>query len=121
MNEFKYKRNKSFGVSGRKDAKFGNFIFKYDYNNKTLNILSPTKETITLENVYFPYGQENIESYYKVQTNLTTEEKKAKTIFTPGIGRVNTSKAKPIMVYVHLKKKLILDLSFMLLLQQMDF
>ena len=29
----------------------------------------------------------------------------------------NASNAKPLMVYVHLKKKLILDLSFMLLLQ----
>lgn len=96
INNFKYKRNKSFGVSGRKDAKFGNFIFKYDYNEKTLIILSPTKETITLKNVYFPYGQEHIESYYKVQTNLTTEEKKSKKEFVPGVGKVNTSKAKPI-------------------------
>ena len=96
MNEFKYKRNKSFGVSGRKDAKFGNFIFKYDYKNKILNILSPTKENIVLNNVYFPYGQENINNYYEVQTNLTTEEKKSKAIFVPGVGKVATSKAKPI-------------------------
>ena len=96
INEFKHNRNKSFGVSGRKDAKFGNFIFKYDCNNKTLNILSPTKETITLKNVYFPYGQELIENYYKVQTNLTTEEKKSKKKFVAGKGKVNTSQAKPI-------------------------
>ena len=31
-----------------------------------------------------------------MQTNLTTEEKKAKQIFVPGVGKVNTSKAKPI-------------------------
>ena len=96
INEFKHKRSKSFGVSGRKDAKFGNFIFKYDYNNKTLNILSSTKENIVLENVYFPYGQGNIENYYKVQTNLTTKDKKSKAKFVPGVGKVNTSKAKPI-------------------------
>ena len=58
--------------------------------------MSPNKEKITLNNVYFPYGQENINNYYEVQTNLTTEEKKSKAIFIPGVGKVATSKAKPI-------------------------
>lgn len=96
LNKFKHRRKKSFGVSGRKDAKFGNFIFNYDYENKTLNMLTPDKKTITLKNVHFPYGGESIDNYYKIQTSLTTEEKKSKTIFVPGVGKVPTSKAKPI-------------------------
>lgn len=96
MNEFKYKRNKSFGVSGRKDAKFGNFVFTYYHKDRILSILTPDKKSITLENINFPYGQENIDNYYKVQTSLTTKEKKSKAIFVPGVGKVPTSKAKPI-------------------------
>ena len=100
LNEFKYKRNKSFSVSGRKDAGFGNFIFKYNHKEKELKITTINKQTITLKNVAFPYGQDDINNYLEIQTSLSTKEKKAKAEFVPGKGKVPTSKAKPISFMV---------------------
>ena len=100
INEFKYKRSKLFSVSGRKDAGFGNFIFKYNHKEEELNITMINKQTITLKNVVFPYGQDNIDRYLETQTNLTTEEKKTKAVFVPGVGKVPTSKARPISFMV---------------------
>lgn len=100
INEFRYKRNKSFSVSGRKDARFGNFIFKYNHIDKELKITAINKQSITLNNVHFPYGQDEISKYLETQTNLSTQDKKAKTKFVPGIGKVPTSKAKPISFMV---------------------
>lgn len=100
INEFKYKRNKSFSVSGRKDAGFGNFIFKYNHKDKELNITTINKQSVILKNVTFPYGGEDINKYLEIQTSLSTKEKKAKAIFVPGIGKVATSKAKPISFMV---------------------
>lgn len=100
INDFKHKRNKDFSISGRKDAKFGNFVFNYNHNNKELNIKAINKQSITLENVYFSYGQEVINDYLKTQTKLSTKERKAKETFEPGIGKIRTSKAKPISFVV---------------------
>src|SRR5699024_6624575 len=100
LNEFKYKRNKSFSVSGRKDAGFGNFIFKYNHKEKEFKITTINKQTITLKNVAFPYGQDDINNYLEIQTSLSTKEKKAKAEFVPGKGKVPTSKAKPISFMV---------------------
>src|SRR5699024_1410525 len=100
FNEFKHKRNKSFSVSGRKDAGFGNFIFKYNHKEKELKITTINKQTINLKNVAFPYGQDDINNYLEIQTSLSTKEKKAKAEFVPGKGKVATSKAKPISFMV---------------------
>ncbi|MFB9758790.1 IS200/IS605 family accessory protein TnpB-related protein, partial [Ectobacillus funiculus] len=39
---FCYKRNAKMTISGRKDAKYGNFVFQYDAPSQTLHIRSTT-------------------------------------------------------------------------------
>lgn len=55
---FHQKRNSTMQISGRKDAKQGNFVFRYnDYN---LSFTVPTGEQIILKEVFFPYGQHHV-------------------------------------------------------------
>lgn len=53
-------RYSSFQVSGRKDAKYGNFAFKYDHINKVLDFVVNEVNKVTFKGVSFPYGQEHI-------------------------------------------------------------
>ena len=57
--QFDRKRNKSFTVSGRYDAVQGNFVFRY--NDKKLVFKSINNKEITIDNLYFPYGQDKVE------------------------------------------------------------
>ena len=57
--QFDRKRNKSFTVSGRCDAVQGNFVFRY--NDKKLVFKSINNKEITIDNLYFPYGQDKVE------------------------------------------------------------
>ena len=68
--EFDMKRNKSFQVSGRKDATQGNFIFRY--NNKTVTFKDIDGNNISISNVTFPYGQE----YLNRALSLTGADRK---------------------------------------------
>ncbi|MEW5817975.1 MAG: IS200/IS605 family accessory protein TnpB-related protein [Spirochaetota bacterium] len=65
-------RLKSFKIVGRGDAKFGNFVFKYHPETKTLHIILSEK-TVTIKNVYFPYGRELLEAALNTRTPLTWE------------------------------------------------
>lgn len=58
-SEFDFKRNKTFQVSGRKDATQGNFIFRY--SNKVLKFKDINGNIQIVNDVYFPYGQEEID------------------------------------------------------------
>ena len=50
------KRFKEFRISGRKDAKFGNFVFNYSPLNKNLLYISDiSRKEINIDNIYFPY------------------------------------------------------------------
>jgi IS605 OrfB family transposase len=55
-NDFQNARNKSFTISGRKDALHGNFVFRYHGN--TLTFSSILGEEIQINNLVFPYGQD---------------------------------------------------------------
>ena len=55
-------------ISGRKDCQYGNFVFHYDIETKTLEYRSMTDwdgDRICFQNVVFPYGQDWIESWLK--------------------------------------------------------
>jgi IS605 OrfB family transposase len=56
-SEFDTLRNNSMLISGRKDAKQGNFVFRYE-NNALIIILE--SGNIIIDNVKFPYGQDNV-------------------------------------------------------------
>lgn len=59
VDEFDRRRNKSFQISGRKDAKQGNFVFRY--NNSTLSFNSICGTEVKIPNVTFPYGKEHLD------------------------------------------------------------
>ena len=56
--EFDLKRNKSFQISGRKDATQGNFIFRY--NDGSVSFKSINGAQIVIPNVIFNYGAEHL-------------------------------------------------------------
>ena len=68
--ELNYRRNKQMLISGRKDAKQGNFVFRY--NNNTLSLTSIDKKTIEINNVYFPYEQEYVDYALNNNDNFKT-------------------------------------------------
>ena len=53
-------KNRNMIISGRKDAKGGNFVYKYDTKTKFLSFKSMDGTEIVLENVFFKYGQDNV-------------------------------------------------------------
>lgn len=74
------KRNKRMRISGRKDAKYGNFVFQYDPESQTLHMALPNKEPIVFEGVSFPYGQEQLDEAVKTQTSCKNKKKFGKSI-----------------------------------------
>ncbi|MCL6478133.1 MAG: IS200/IS605 family accessory protein TnpB-related protein [Peptococcaceae bacterium] len=71
--EWRRTRLKSFKIVGRHDAKCGNFVFKYRPDTKTLDIVLSKDRTITVKNVYFPYGQELLEAVLNTRAPVTWE------------------------------------------------
>lgn len=66
-------RNNNMTISGRKDAKGGNFVFKYDTTERTLTFTTMSNQEIVLHNIVFPYGQE----YVDYATTATGEDRRA--------------------------------------------
>ncbi|GAA3328862.1 hypothetical protein GCM10020331_074540 [Ectobacillus funiculus] len=64
---FRYKRNAKMTISGRKDAKYGNFVFQYDAQSKTLHMRSINGQALVLPYVYFPYGQDQVQESIAAQ------------------------------------------------------
>ncbi|MFC6603886.1 IS200/IS605 family accessory protein TnpB-related protein [Ectobacillus funiculus] len=71
---FRYKRNAKMTISGRKDAKYGNFVFQYDAPSQTLHIRSTTGRALVLPYVYVPYGQDRMQE--SIATQLSCQNKK---------------------------------------------
>ncbi|GAA3333242.1 hypothetical protein GCM10020331_096530 [Ectobacillus funiculus] len=61
------KRNAKMTISGRKDAKYGNFVFQYDAQSKTLHMRSINRQALVLPYVYFPYGQDRVQESIAAQ------------------------------------------------------
>ncbi|MFP3123979.1 hypothetical protein OH784_14735 [Ectobacillus funiculus] len=56
---FHHKRNAGMIISGRKDAKYGTFVFQYDAPSQTLHIRSTTGRALVLPYVYVPFVSSN--------------------------------------------------------------
>ena len=77
---FKQKRNKQMMISGRKDAKQGNFVFVYDTKTNSLTYTSVRGKEITFKNVLFPYGQEKVNEAVETQQNCKNKKEFGKPI-----------------------------------------
>ncbi|WP_129728365.1 IS200/IS605 family accessory protein TnpB-related protein [Ectobacillus funiculus] len=77
---FCYKRNAKMTLSGRKDAKYGNFVFQYDAPSQTLHIRSTTGRALVLPYVYFPYGQDQVQESIARQLSCQNKKKDGKPI-----------------------------------------
>ncbi len=61
LEDFRNARYSTMQISGRKDAKHGNFVFKYNHANQELEIALLGK-TITIKDLAFPYRQEDLDT-----------------------------------------------------------
>ena len=64
-------------ISGRKDAKMGNFIFSYNAKSGILSFLTPNGTSVGLE-VSFPYGQEVVNQALETQIKCENKKKSGK-------------------------------------------
>ncbi|MCL6557756.1 MAG: IS200/IS605 family accessory protein TnpB-related protein [Firmicutes bacterium] len=61
LEEWRKARYSSLRISGRLDAKYGNFVFKYDVETKVLTFSLPDGTTVNVP-VVFKYGQEEVDA-----------------------------------------------------------
>ena len=57
-------------ISGRKDAKYGNFVFSYEPETKSLHFITPNGVAVEIPNLVFPYGQEKIDQAIQLQMDM---------------------------------------------------
>ena len=67
-------------ISGRKDAKSGNFVFRYHPETHTLTFKAIDQCVIRLADVVFPYGQDHVNRAIQTQMNLKDKKKYGKPI-----------------------------------------
>ena len=60
-------RNKGMTISGRKDSKYGNYVFSYDPDTYELTYRSIKGKKVIIPNVRFPYGQFLLDQYIRKQ------------------------------------------------------
>ncbi len=77
---FSRARNKQLILSGRKDAKHGNFVFQYVAETKDLWMTTSSGKTLMFPAVTFPYGQEMIEEVITTQLQCKNKKKHGKPI-----------------------------------------
>ncbi|MDM5154653.1 IS200/IS605 family accessory protein TnpB-related protein [Bacillus sp. DX1.1] len=77
---FSRARNKQFILSGRKDAKHGNFVFQYVAQNQELWMTTSTGKLVMFPAITFPYGQEIIEEVITNQLQCKNKKKHGKPI-----------------------------------------
>ena len=61
-------------ISGRKDAKVGNFVFTYIAENQELHFKTPNGVAVKIKGLEFPYGQANVN--HAIETQINCKEKK---------------------------------------------
>ncbi|MGE7183846.1 IS200/IS605 family accessory protein TnpB-related protein [Peribacillus sp. NPDC006672] len=66
-------------VSGRKDAKYGNFVFTYNSDSTFLSYQTPNGVCVEMP-VVFPYGQENVDFAVKTQLNCKNKKQFGKPV-----------------------------------------
>ncbi|CAI8736035.1 transposase [Bacillus pseudomycoides] len=77
---FSRARNKQLILSGRKDAKHGNFVFHYVLAKQELWMTTSTGKPIMFPVVTFPYGQKIIEKIITTQLQCKNKKKHGKPI-----------------------------------------
>ncbi|PEF21960.1 IS200/IS605 family accessory protein TnpB-related protein [Bacillus pseudomycoides] len=77
---FSRARNKQLILSGRKDAKHGNFSFQYVPGTKELWMTISSRKTLMFPSVTFPYGQETMEEVITTQLQCKNKKKHGKPI-----------------------------------------
>ncbi|MEY8350401.1 IS200/IS605 family accessory protein TnpB-related protein [Bacillus cereus] len=77
---FSRARNKQLILSGRRDAKHGNFVFQYVPETKELWMTTSSGKTLQFPVVTFPYGQEVIEEVITTQLQCKNKRKHGKPI-----------------------------------------
>ncbi|WP_226670617.1 IS200/IS605 family accessory protein TnpB-related protein [Metabacillus litoralis] len=76
QKEWKQGRYNKMTISGRKDAKSGNFVFTYTPDSKSLHFTTPNGVAVKIPSLSFPYGQEKVEHALETQFNMSTKMKK---------------------------------------------
>ncbi|GGM23654.1 hypothetical protein GCM10011351_06800 [Paraliobacillus quinghaiensis] len=67
-------------ISGRRDAKTGNFVFHYNTDTNQLTFKAINGNVVTFENIVFPYGQENVDNAINTQIGLKNKKQFGKPI-----------------------------------------
>ncbi|MCM3650396.1 hypothetical protein [Metabacillus litoralis] len=76
LKDWEQSRYSKMMISGRKDAKYGNFVFTYVPATKNLHYTTLNGVTIEIPNLQFPYGQENVEKVIQTQVEMSSNLKK---------------------------------------------
>lgn len=76
MKEWEQSRYRKMTISGRKDAKSGNFVFTYTPDTKCLHFTTPNGVAVEINDLWFPYGQDKVEKAATSQFNMSSELKK---------------------------------------------
>ncbi|PEK34428.1 transposase [Bacillus pseudomycoides] len=77
---FSRARNKQLILSGRKDAKYGNFGFQYVPETQELWMTTSSGKTLKFPAVTFPYGQEIMKEVITTQLQCKNKKKHGKPI-----------------------------------------
>ncbi|WP_077588734.1 IS200/IS605 family element transposase accessory protein TnpB [Planococcus lenghuensis] len=78
--DFSSARNKRMRISGRKDAKHGNFVFLYNEQSHTLYLTLPNRKVVAFADVRFPYGQALLDETIQAQRTCPNKKVNGKAI-----------------------------------------
>lgn len=80
MREWEQARYTKMTISGRKDAKSGNFVFTYHPETQEMHFQTPNGVAVVVPGVFFPYGQEQVNQSILTQLNCKDKKKDGKPI-----------------------------------------
>ena len=80
LKDWEQSRYNQMLISGRKDAKTGNFVFSYNLDDARLHFLTPNGTPVALDCVQFPYGQDKVNLAVHNQLNCKEKKKYGKPI-----------------------------------------
>lgn len=81
VQDWEQSRYNQMTISGRKDAKVGNFVFSYVPENKELHFTTPNDGVVVnIKSLVFPYGQEQVNQAIVTQIQCKDKKKFGKPI-----------------------------------------
>ncbi|MFD3448137.1 IS200/IS605 family accessory protein TnpB-related protein [Microbacteriaceae bacterium 4G12] len=80
IQDFERARYNQMLISGRKDAKSGNFVFTYNLDTQSLHFTTPNGIPIEIPHLTFPYGQDQVNHAVQTQWDCTDKKKAGKPI-----------------------------------------